>query len=139
MRLYLAGPMTGYPEFNFPAFEAAATDLRRMNYVVWSPHESDLEAAWKAEHAATYSPANGDPGGSGMESHRFFLAVDLQHVCTSDALAVLDGWQASLGARIETYVAFQLDMPVHRYTPGELLDESNRIGRYEHPDISRGS
>lgn len=136
MRLYLAGPMTGYPEFNFPAFEEAAVDLRRMNYVVWSPHESDLEAEWAATSPG-YSRATGDPGSTTELSHRYFLAVDLAEVCKSDGVAVLPGWQASLGAKLETYVAFNLDIPVHRYESGELLSESNRVGKYEHPDINR--
>ena len=31
-RIYIAGPMTGYPELNFPAFHAAANSLRAQGY-----------------------------------------------------------------------------------------------------------
>lgn len=137
MKLYLAGPMTGYPEFNFPAFERAAFDLRRQGYDVWSPHESDLESAWKEKHAATYDPETGSPGAGVHESHRYFLAEDLRHVCAADAVAVLDGWEASLGARIETYVAFQLGIPVRPYEEGVPFEHAHTYNRFIHPHISR--
>ena len=139
MKLYLAGPMTGYPDFNFPAFERAAQDLRKQGYIVWSPHESDLEAAWAASHRATYDPANGDPGSSTELSHRYFLAEDLRHVCAADEVAVLDGWESSLGARIETYVAFQLGIPVKPYEEGVPFEHAHHFNRFIHPHISRES
>jgi len=41
-RCYLAGPMRGIPEYNFPAFFAAATSIRDRGIEVWSPAENDV-------------------------------------------------------------------------------------------------
>lgn len=38
-RIYLAGPMTGLPEHNFPAFHAEAARLRGLGYHVENPAE----------------------------------------------------------------------------------------------------
>jgi hypothetical protein len=44
--LYVSGPMSGLPEFNFPAFESAAARLRSWNYRVISPHDLGQVDAW---------------------------------------------------------------------------------------------
>ena len=36
-RIYIAGPMTGIPEHNYPAFHAAVAKLRAEGYAVTSP------------------------------------------------------------------------------------------------------
>lgn len=41
-RLYLAGPMTGMPDSNYPAFHHAADQLRDMGYLVENPAECSL-------------------------------------------------------------------------------------------------
>lgn len=41
-RLYIAGPMSGLPEFNHPAFHAAAVQLRGAGYIVTNPAENGL-------------------------------------------------------------------------------------------------
>ena len=44
MRIYVAGPMTGHPELNFPAFHAAATELRALGHHVENPAEINADA-----------------------------------------------------------------------------------------------
>lgn len=53
MKLYLGGPMTGYPEFNFPAFHAAAAVLRADGHEVWSPAEFDLTEGFDPRRGMT--------------------------------------------------------------------------------------
>ncbi|MCY1527250.1 hypothetical protein D9M68_623110 [compost metagenome] len=42
-RIYLAGPMTGLPEFNYPAFHAEAARLRALGYQVENPAENQAQ------------------------------------------------------------------------------------------------
>ncbi|HHM0543567.1 DUF4406 domain-containing protein [Pseudomonas aeruginosa] len=89
-RIYLAGPMTGLPEHNFPAFHAEAARLRSLGYQVENP----------AEHGVI----------DGFE-WADYLRIDLQKLLTCAAVALLPGWTDSRGALLERYVAFQLGMP----------------------------
>ncbi len=97
-RVYIAGPMRGIPTFNFPAFAQAAFSLRELGFEVISPHEMDLEQDKidYSKHADFTQPPHG-------LAH--YMARDLKVVCEVDALAMLQGWEKSEGARLEVYVA----------------------------------
>ena len=41
IKVYLAGPMRGIANFNFPAFDFAAHKLRNQGFYVFSPAERD--------------------------------------------------------------------------------------------------
>lgn len=117
MRLYLAGPMRGYPDFNFPAFKEAALDLRAKGHEVFSPAESDVNDGF-------------DPKtGAGFLSMQEYMVRDLPEVCRADAVVVLPGWEDSEGAMIETRVARMLHKAVLTYPdmevvyPREMLQE----------------
>lgn len=102
MKLYLAGPMRGIPEFNFPAFHTAADRLRAAGHFVFSPAEKDNE-----RHGTDISKGNA----SGCEEvaakeHGFnlreALGADLAFICGhADGVALLDGWERSKGANAE--------------------------------------
>lgn len=102
-RVYLAGPMRGLPEYNFPAFHAAAKDLRERGYEVWSPAERDEQDGFNPET------------GEGLRTFRDYMAVDLPAVLDSDAIVVLPAWEESQGARLETHVAREVGLPVLTY------------------------
>lgn len=44
-RVYLSGPMTGLPDLNFPAFHAAAAQLRAQGLEVVNPAEINVDAS----------------------------------------------------------------------------------------------
>lgn len=118
-KLYLAGPMTGIPQFNFPAFFAAAEILRDNGHVVASPAEMDIQevgdGALRSEDGKL--AADGTAADTGY-TFGDFLSRDVKLVADAvDAVACLPGWQKSKGARLEVYVALICDKPVYAYTP----------------------
>ncbi len=111
MKVYLAGPMTGIPNFNFPAFHAAAAKLRAEGHEVFSPAEKDIE-----RHGVDISKSNwaGDVEMAARVhgfSKRQALADDTQWICLhADAVAVLPGWSRSKGACAEIALAEALGL-----------------------------
>lgn len=102
-RVYLAGPMTGYKDFNFPAFHQAAAVLKKQfNLAVWSPAADDLNEGF-------------DPSKDEAKPLAVYMAKDLPRVCEADGVVVLPGWKTSRGASIEVAVALGLHKPVVRY------------------------
>lgn len=116
MRVYLVGPMRGLPEFNFPAFRDAAYDLRARDIKVWSPAEHDVEQGFNPET------------GEGLKTLRDYMRKDLPAVLASDALVVLPGWERSVGAQLEVYVAHVCEIPVLAYPS---------LGEARHPGSAR--
>lgn len=90
--IYLSGPMTGYPDFNYPAFDYAAAKLRALGYNVLNPAE--------------------DFAGDTELDYEEYIRKDIKHVLTADLLVMLDGWEGSAGSHLEVAVAVGIGMPV---------------------------
>lgn len=102
MKIYLAGPMRGHPEFNFPAFIQKAEELRHIGWEVFSPAERDM--------AEGFEPwgLKGDMSeldGLGFNL-REAIADDLDYICRqADGVYFLPGSSESSGAKLERQAA----------------------------------
>jgi len=100
-RIYIAGPMTGLPEHNFPAFDAAARRLEKDGWEVINPADNF--------------------GGRTNLPRASYLRVDVSLLLQCDALALLPGWEESSGAQLEYLLARELALLVIDATTGQPL------------------
>lgn len=92
MKLYLSGPMTGLPEYNFPAFEQARSQLRNMGHEVICPAEAGKVEGWQWEQ---------------------YMRRDIVMLMDAEAVVVLPGWENSRGATLEVDVASKIGMAIY--------------------------
>lgn len=116
LKVYLAGQMRGLPQFNFPAFFAAAAKLEEAGFAVFNPAARDNQ-----RHGTDVSKGNltGDMEQLNRE-HCFDLRValheDLSFICLeADMIAMLPGWERSKGATAEHATATALGLPIIYY------------------------
>jgi nucleoside 2-deoxyribosyltransferase len=91
MILYIAGPMTGHPDLNFPAFFEAEARLFAAGFTVLNPALNQVE---------------------GTQSWLAYMRLSLHQIADCDGIATLPGWQNSKGASIEVGLALSLGLPV---------------------------
>lgn len=124
MKLYLAGPMSGLPEFNYPAFNEAAASLRVNGHEVINPAEND--------------------GGDTSGTWAYYMRQDVQHILNVEGVAVLPGWRKSKGANLEVVLATALGLPILEWktllpVSETILEEAQRLvhgdrgAAYGHP------
>lgn len=91
--LYIAGPMTGHPDDNRPAFHAAHAELQRAGFVCMNPALNGLPhtAPWHHQMRRDYSM-----------------------LIACSGVALLPGWETSRGVRDELIVATNLQMQTGR-------------------------
>lgn len=101
-RVYIAGPMRGYANFNYPMFERMAAMLRSLGLFVVNPTEIS---------ALMGTPEEID-GDGGMLERLFDADIALLKSC--DVIALLPGWEKSVGARRELAAAIEAGLDVVR-------------------------
>ena len=89
MKLYIAGPMSGLPEWNYPAFHAAEAQLRAAGYETLNPALNHPQDCWEG-----------------------YMRAAIAQVIQSDGIAYLPGSGASRGARLELHIGSQLSLDV---------------------------
>tara|TARA_B110001469_G_scaffold118199_1_gene124746 strand:- start:199 stop:699 length:501 start_codon:yes stop_codon:yes gene_type:complete len=92
--IYIAGPMTGLPDYNYPAFMAAAEMLSA-----------------KYPEAVIINPADNFECATDLP-YPTYIRRSFEQVLVSTELYVLAGWNASKGARAEIAMAGLLDLVI---------------------------
>jgi hypothetical protein len=88
-RWYIAGPMTGIEDWNFPAFHAAAAMLRAEGLHVVNPAEITTDVT---------------------VDRRVCLKADIAQLIHCTGIALLPGWERSKGAQLESHIAEELGL-----------------------------
>lgn len=91
-KVYIAGPMSGLPDFNYPAFFAAEKALREAGYQPINPARSE--------------------GRDGCKTWQDYMRAALRDVADADGVALLPGWHNSRGAAAERVIAERIDLDV---------------------------
>lgn len=139
LKVYLAGPMRGLPEYNFPLFLKAATDLRLAGLEVFNPAEQDLDRGFEYEGTTGFEPLPT----LGLDL-REAMADDMAYISgVADAVVTLPGWEESPGASAEVALALALGLMVFEYDSvmlayARLVEKATRPTRpwyfYNAPD-----
>jgi len=88
-RVYISGPMTGFPDFNFPAFRDASARLRGLGHCVLNPARNPL----------------------GLEYHHY-MDIAMAMVRCAEVVVLLPGAETSKGSRAEVAYAVSLGLSV---------------------------
>ena len=106
-RVYICGPMAGYPHLNRDAFEAAAELIHEQRDAAVIPHDIPPFA-----HEGECAPVYGDAGREGVHDSGCYLRADIAEMVRCDVIYRLPGWSRSRGARIESAIAVMLHIPI---------------------------
>lgn len=98
-KIYIAGPISGLPNFNRDAFNAEAHRLLGLGHVALNP---------------AILP-------DGLEQHEY-MAICIEMVKMADQLVMLPGWERSAGARAEHALVIKLGKAIILPVP-HLADE----------------
>lgn len=135
---YTAGPMSGYPQFNYPLFERAAAYLRGLGLTVVSPAELDSE---KMRQLA-YGSRDGDLKTMEQQSGETWadvLARDVKLIGDRiEGIVLLPKWYESPGARLETFVGLlQLKKRPFQFASYHEYDNGDKRAWLVSPDSVR--
>lgn len=92
MHIYVSGPMTGLPEYNYPAFNYLAAELRADGHEVCNPAEFF--------------------GGDATRTRAEYIRESVVQLLECDMVVTLPGWELSEGACLEIQLAKELEYPI---------------------------
>lgn len=113
-RVYLAGPMTGIADFNFPAFNAEAEILRAQGLSVLNP----------ADHGIVAGANWAD-----------YLRHDIAGLASCERIHLLSGWSKSKGAQLEVTIAKALGMAITYQDGAETQQAAQGAGEVVAPKL----
>lgn len=115
MKLYIAGPMTGIRDLNYPAFLDAERRLTEAGFQVASPHRIDQLKPVPCGHAEYRDEVRYLKPVAGCEdcdsrTWQWYMREAIKMLVECDDLAALPGWQRSRGAKVEWNLGVSIGM-----------------------------
>ena len=95
-KVYVSGPMTGFPEYNYPAFNKATEILEQIGLEVYNPARDFLYDG----------PLNEFPIKTAFKEYCDFICTQAEEVY------MLKGWEKSVGARAEHALALAVGIEI---------------------------
>lgn len=122
MRVYISGKMTGCPDHNRPAFDAAEKRLTAQGHFVINPHRIGALFGTAEELAESFKIFYAIEGKDNYvlkeeldrraSIARSVMDADLAAVRSCDAIYLLRGWEKSRGAKKESAEAIKCRLEV---------------------------
>lgn len=108
MKWYIAGPMAGMDDRNIRSFTSAKFMLIDRGHQAVIPHDVSPH-----QHDGQDCPDSRFWPEAAQDGHAVpcYLRGDLKVMLECDAVFFLQGWQNSVGARVEEHVALMCGMP----------------------------
>lgn len=104
-RIYIAGPMYGLPERNYPAFNEAELQWQARNWVVENPVNNGKPPPFIVTED---------------DQIAWYMRQSMVQILRCDAMCLLPGWENSRGAKFEREMAVMLRLPQYNLD-GERL------------------
>lgn len=95
VKIYLSGPMTGLPDFNYPEFNRVAQLLRGQGHFVYNPAEFDWQDVFPIRKAFAEFSA--------------FICLE------ADKIVLLPCWENSLGVSAELALAKNCGLEIEEW------------------------
>lgn len=126
MNVYLAGKMTGVPNYGYEAFTEAKYRLRDMGHWVLTPFDA-TNSVWIRHFGRDFNPFL-DKCDYGSKLLHDCWQEDVRVLLWSECVALLDGWETSKGSRLEVQTALLFGKKIVRavdFSPLNLVVEVN--------------
>ena len=122
MILYIAGPMSGITDHNFPMFDGVKKALLDRGHTIISPADLSRNAGDYAIGDSISSP----------EQYARMMRLDIQEILGCEGIVMLPGWRNSRGAKFEFLMCTILGIPIYRFR-NELVSNLEPIkdGEYD--------
>lgn len=113
--IYIAGPMTGYPEFNYPAFHAMGDILIAQGYIPLSGAHTHFCS----------DPAHSKirpPHPDHLRPYEDYLRYAISELTYANGIIFLDNAHQSRGAQLERRIAAALSLTEYRITENNTVE-----------------
>lgn len=113
--IYIAGPMRGFDDYNYPAFDRQAKVLEDQGWNVINPADLD-----RNDDKPINGPMQFDPDNN-YEDHEYMrqaLKRDMVAICDEcTAMYMMSKWETSKGAKAEWHLAKALGLDIYYESP----------------------